>query len=104
MAAIQRAGVPVVPNSSRVRGTIANVVADPSGTGHLWDLTVDAADDDQGAPNFARSYVGQTIHVYVPSANRLDVSPRDRIEARVTYRGDEQGGSFALMGADARKL
>ncbi|HEY7116676.1 MAG TPA: hypothetical protein VH475_08825 [Tepidisphaeraceae bacterium] len=104
MAAIQRAGIPVVPNSSRVRGTIASVAPDPSGTGRILNLTVDAADDDGASPNFARSYVGQTIHVYVPPSASLDLATRDRVEARVTYRGDEHGGSFALMGGDARKL
>lgn len=101
----QQAGrAPMVPNASRVRGRLIGIEPEPDGNGANWEIALDEAQDVDGLPNFARAYTGQVIQVYVHPELQTDVSEKDRLEARVSYRGDERGGRFALVEDDVRKL
>jgi len=92
--------VSAVPNAARVQGRVQRVQAEPEG-GAVWQLAVAGADDVSGYPNFVRDQVGQTIAVFVPSGTAPAVKAGDSVEAEVTFRGDEHGGRFAVVGSGA---
>ena len=94
--------VPVVPNASRIRGRIVRQTAGEEGA--LWEISLDTAEDVEGMPNFAHSYVGQTIQVHLHPTLKTSVKQGDSVEARVAYRGDERGGRFAIVGDDVKKV
>jgi len=90
--------VPVIPNEALVRGKFVSIKTRSNG-GLDFDVLVDNAFDIPGYPNFARSYIGQTIRVSVQPGVQLQDTLRenDSIELRVAYRGDERGGQFSLI-------
>jgi len=94
----------VKPNASKVRGEIISIRPEPDGFGSNWKIAVAEAKDVDNLPNFARPYVGQIISVYIHPELKHNLSEKDQLEARVTYRGDERGGRFALVEDDVRKL
>jgi hypothetical protein len=98
------AGAQAKPNQSKVRGRLLGIKPEPDGYGSDWQIAVDDAQDVDGLPNFARSHVGQTISVYVHPELEHDLKENDEVEARVSYRGDERGGRFALVEDDVKKL
>ena len=101
----QRApGAQVVPNASRVRGRLVQVQPEPDGYGSVWEVAVDESLDIDGLPNFTRAHVGKTIPVYVHPELEHELTEKDKMEARVTFRGDERGGRFVLTEDDVRKL
>jgi hypothetical protein len=87
-------GVGSVPNAARIRGRCPEG-APASGP---WKVHVDAADDTEGQPNFAKDYVGKTIELTV-SGSGPALAPNEPFEAVVSFRGDERGGSFVTRGA-----
>jgi hypothetical protein len=93
----------VIPNAALVRGKLISVKVRPDG-GSDFDIIVDKAFDVSGYPNFARSYIGQTIWVSVQPGLQHALQESDSIEARVAYRGDERGGRFTLVEDYLRKL
>jgi len=95
--------VPAVPNASKVRGKLLKAERDPDG-GWLWHVAMDDSQDVPGLPNFTRSYIGRVIDIY--SRLSPSVIPHDgsRVEAKVSYRGDERGGLFLLSGDELRNL
>lgn len=95
---------PVVPNASQIRGRLLQIRPEPDGRGAVWEVAVDEAHDVDGMPNFARELVGRPIQVYVHPELRPAVTESDPLEARVTYRGDERGGRFVVVGDELRKL
>jgi hypothetical protein len=99
-----RANAYVKPNASKVRGKLISIKPEPDGFGSNWEIAVDEAKDVDSLPNFARSHVGQIISVYVHPGLEYDLSEKDNLEAKVTYRGDERGGRFALIEDDVHKL
>ena len=98
-----RRSVAAVPNAAIVRGRIRRIAADPAG-GTVWELAVETARDVPGMPNFAQAHVGQDLSVYVHPELSHDLAEGDRVQARVTFRGDERGGRFALAADDVRKV
>lgn len=99
----QSAEAHVTPNASKVRGKLISIKPEPDGYGSNWEIEVDHADNVGNLPNFARSHVGQIISVYVHPELKHDLMEKDKLEARVTYRGDERSGRFALIEDDVRK-
>lgn len=97
-------GVPAAPNECVVRGPVKSVGPSPGGEGHLWELKVEEADDVGGMRNFARARVGEEISVLVPPGEAKGIKKGDRVEARLSYEGDERGGTFLLKEGGARKL
>lgn len=97
-------GVPVVPNQSIVQATIVQISRDPNGAGWVWQLTVLAAWDVKGYPNFVKAYVGKHIEVYVQETVKVKLSENDSFQARIAYRGDERGGRFTLIESGIRKI
>jgi hypothetical protein len=97
-------GVPAAPNDCVVRGRLERVGPGPGGQGRAWELKVEETDDVEGRPNFARSRLGDVVSVLVPPGQGKGFKKGDRVEARLTYEGDERGGSFFLCGGEARKL
>lgn len=95
-------GVPAAPNECVVRGHVKSVGPSPEGEGRLWGLEVEEADDVSGMRNFAR--VGEEISVFVPPGEAKGIKKGDRVEAHVSYEGDERGGTFFLKEGRARKL
>jgi hypothetical protein len=97
-------GVPAAPNESVVRGALEGAGPSPEGQGRLWELKVEETDDVGGMRNFARPRVGEVISVLVPPGEGRGIKEGDRVEARLSYEGDERGGSFFLKEGGARKL
>ena len=97
-------GVPAAPNECLVRGTINGVAPPPEGEGHVWKLKVEESDDVDGMRNFARTRVGDEISVFVPPGEAKGLKKGDRVEAHLSYEGDERGGTFVLKEKGARKL
>jgi hypothetical protein len=97
-------GAPVVPNAGYVQGKLVAVEPDPAGTGSVWQIAVHEARDVPGLPNFAASSIGKTIAVYIHPELKADVDVGATLQARVTYRGDERGGRFALIEDDVRRI
>src|SRR3954470_13138604 len=89
-------GVPAAPNESVVRGTINSVGPALEGEGHVWKLKVEETEDVEGMRNFARTRVGETVSVLVPPGEAKSIKKGDRVEARLSYEGDEHGGTFIL--------
>ena len=104
MPEFQRSGVPVVPNASKVRGSLVRIKPEPGGRGSIWEITVDEARDIEGLPNFARAHIGEMIQVYVHQELLHKLAESDELEARIAYRGDERGGRFVLIEDDVHKL
>jgi hypothetical protein len=98
------AAVPVVPNASQIRGRLLQIQPEQGSGGAVWTIAVDEADDVEGMPNFARAHVGQPIEVYVHPELHPALAERDPLEARVAFRGDEQGGRFVIVNDDLHKL
>lgn len=96
--------VSVVPNASRVRGTLLAVRPNVSGRGYLWDIAVEQTFDVEGLPNFVAPQVGKTIHAYVHPRLRSPVHTGEALEARIAFRGDERGGRFVLVEDDVRPI
>ncbi len=97
-------GVPAAPNECVVRGKVASLGPAPEGEGRVLGLKIEEAEDVDGMPNFARTRVGQQINVFVPPGEAKGLKKGDRVEARVSYEGDERGGMFFLKEKGARKL
>ena len=97
-------GVPAAPNECVVRGRISRVGPSPEGEGRIWELKVEEAEDVGGMRNFARTRVGEEISVLVPPGEAKGLKKGDRVEARLSYEGDERGGTFFLKEKGARKL
>jgi hypothetical protein len=97
--------VPVIPNEALVRGKLVSIKTRGDG-GSDFDIIVDNASDVSGYPNFAHSYIGQTIRLSVPPGVQFRdaLKENNSIEARVAYRGDERGGRFNLVDDHIRKL
>ncbi|MGA9995872.1 MAG: hypothetical protein WBP93_10675 [Pyrinomonadaceae bacterium] len=93
----------VVPNESKVRGRLLSIKPEADGEGSVWEIAVEAAEDVDNTPNFAKSHVGETIKVYVNAEDEHSIAEQDEIEAHVSYRGDEHGGRFALSGDVQKK-
>jgi hypothetical protein len=97
-------GVPAAPNECLVRGPVNSVGPSPEGVGHVWKLKVEEAEDVDGMRNFARTRVGDEITVFVPPGEAKSLKKGDRVEAHLSYEGDEHGGTFFLKEKGARKL
>lgn len=97
-------GVPAAPNECVVRGPVKSVGPAPEGEGRVLVLKVEEADDVGGMRNFARARVGEEISVLAPPGGAKGVKKGDRVEARVSYEGDERGGAFFLKDGRARKF
>jgi len=97
-------GVPAAPNECVVRGPVKSNRPSPEGAGRLWEMTVEETDDVEGRRNFARARVGEEISVLVPPGEAKGVKKGDRVEARLSYEGDERGGTFILKEGGARRL
>ena len=104
MSRRQASGAQVKPNASKVRGKLVGIKPEPDGYGANWEIAVDEANDVDDLPNFARSHIGKVIDVYVHPELKSDLIEKDNLEVRVTYRGDERGGRFALIDNDVHKL
>jgi hypothetical protein len=97
-------GVPAAPNECVVRGRINRISPSPEGEGHLWELKVEETDDVEGMRNFARTRVGDEISIFVPPGAARSLKKGDRVEARLSYEGDEHGGMFFLKEKGAKAL
>lgn len=99
-----RRRAPVVPNACYVQGELVAVDRDPAGAGSVWRIAVREARDVPGLPNFAASWIGKTIAVYIHPELETNLKVGATVQARVAYRGDERGGRFALVEDDFRRL
>lgn len=95
--------VRVVPNESKVQGRLISIKPEADGDGSVWEIALEKAEDVDDKPNFAKSHVGETIHVYVNPEDEHSIAEQDEIEANVSYRGDEHGGMFTLSGEVQKK-
>ncbi len=93
--------VPAAPNEGLLRGRLVQV--EPAPEGSVWTVAVEESDSLPGLPNLAQRYAGRSLRLLVPagvSAPGLG----ERIEARVTFQGDERGAAFYLVGSEVRPL
>lgn len=97
MSGPRPSGVPVIPNASVVRGRIVDVKPEPDGYGSVLGIAVDEARCLDGMADFVGEHVGETIRVYAHPELQVGVVEGAEIETRVTFRGDERGGRFALI-------
>jgi hypothetical protein len=104
MASMDPPRVQAAPNASRIRGTVTGVRPHPAGAGTVWEVAVDKVDSVAGLANLAGRHEGGIIEIQVHPEAPVDVQPRDKIEAQVTYVGDERGGAFFLQENDIRRI
>ena len=97
-------GVPAAPNACLERGRLESVKPGPEGQGHVWELLVEETEDENDLPNFARSRRGEVVSVLVPPGEGARLKKGDRVEARLSFEGDERGGTFFLKEGGTRKL
>jgi len=91
------------PNATRVRGRIISVDSLPEKRGYVWKVAIDEASTIGDQPGFALQRVGQEIDIYAPPTAPA-LGDDDKIEATVTYVGDERGGDFLLYQNDVSML
>jgi len=101
---VSSAGISVVPNASNVRGTLERVTPESDGYGAVWEIAVDETCDVDGLPNFAQPYVGAMIQAWVHPQLHTNIREKDKVQARVAYRGDARGGRFVLINDDIHRM
>lgn len=97
--------VPAVPNESIIRGEVwqfsilnANILGvEPEQTLYMVRVKIRSSESIKGMANFTRDKVGQVIGIYSKDKISADVFGTV-VKCRITYRGDEGGGNFWLMG------
>jgi hypothetical protein len=96
--------VPTAPNEGLLRGKLLSVRKAPGGVGHVWQVDVEESENVGDLPNFVRPNVGSPITIYVHPGLKARLRKGERIEARVSFQGDERCGAFFLHGDDVRTL
>ena len=104
MAGTQPFGVPVAPNESIVHGKLIKIDSGPDGVGAIWSVEVIESHTVDKLPNFAQAHIGEIISIYIHPGMKTSLAPGDHIQARVSFQGDETGGSFFLIDDDVSKL
>jgi hypothetical protein len=94
--------VRVVPNESSIVGRLERIASADEG-GAVWTISVERTRGVGQQPDFARGETGKSIDVYVSAGLETSLQEGDRLEAQVTFRGDERGGRYVLVGTGARK-
>jgi hypothetical protein len=97
-------GVPAAPNESIIQGEVLEVTPIPGGMGSICKVKLQEAHDVGKLSNLAQPHVGEVIEVYVHPKVKMRLKIGDRIETRISYMGDESGGSFFMKGSRVRKL
>jgi hypothetical protein len=97
-------GAPVMPNAGRIYGEILRILPEADGFGAICEVAVQEVQDVPGFTNFARSYCGRTIAVFLHPGLQQRAAVHDRIVAKVAFRGDEHGGRFVVLDDDFRKV
>jgi hypothetical protein len=92
-----------MPNAGRIRGEIVLVEPEADGFGSTWEVAVRSVQDVPGFANFARSYLGGTLRLYVHPGLQDRAAVHDHIAAKVAFRGDERGGRFVVLDDDLHK-
>lgn len=95
-------GVPAAPNQSRLRGRLTSVSPGPEAS-QVWQVQAETSEAVGGLADFVAARIGGPIEVIVPPGGP-SFAPPARIEARVSFQGDERGGAFFLLDQDARLL
>ncbi len=97
------ARVPVMPNAGRIRGQVVRIQPEPDGFGATWEVLVRDVQDVPGLANFARSYHGGTLPLFVHPGLQDRAAVHDSISAQVAFRGGERGGRFVVLDDDLHK-
>jgi hypothetical protein len=92
-----------MPNAGRIRGEILHVLPEADRFGAVWQVAIRDVQDVPGFTNFARSYLGNTISLFVHPGLQDRATAHDRIAAKVAFRGDERGGRFVVLDDDLQK-
>jgi hypothetical protein len=92
-----------MPNAARIRGKILHILPEADGFGAIWEVAIRDVQDVPGFTNFARSYRGDTVSLFVNPGLQARATAHDRIAAKVAFRGDERGGRFVVLDDDLRK-
>ena len=97
------ARAPVMPNAGRIRGQVVSVRPEADGRGTTWEVAIRDVQDVPGMANFARSYQGGTVALFVHPGLTGRAGVHDTITAKVAFRGDEHGGRFVVVDDDLHK-
>ena len=93
--------VPVIPNKAVLVGTVREYSAgssslygmSPEQTIYKLTIMVEASEDIEDFTNFLKGKEGQILTFFTKADPTIEVYGK-RIKARVSYSGDERGGSF----------
>ncbi len=87
--------VPAIKNFSLVSGKVVGVAPDASNPA-VVRVTVSVVSTSQveGFPSFTDDKVGKEIEILLDSSLASTVAAGDSVQVKVSYRGDESGGSF----------
>ncbi len=87
--------VPAIKNFSLVSGSVTKIAPDPSNSAviHLT-LKVTSTSHVEAFTSFTDDKVGQEIEILLDSSQASTIAAGVSIQIKVSYRGDESGGSF----------
>ncbi len=87
--------VPAIKNFSLVSGSVTSVTPDDSNSAVVHvKVNVISTSHVESFPSFTDDKVGQEIEILLDSSLASTVAAGDSVQVKVTYRGDESGGSF----------
>ncbi len=87
--------VPAIKNYSLVAGSVTKIEPDASNSAVLrLTLNVTSSSHVEGFASFTDDKVGQEMVILVDSSLVGAAAAGDPVQVKVTYRGDERGGSF----------
>ena len=104
MSTLRPQGVPMIPNAALVHGKLLLIKSAQNNPGSIFEVQVDKSDDVSNLANFAKSYIGKSIQVFVHPQLIHNLSIGDDVELQVSYRGDERDGQFSLINDHAKKI
>jgi hypothetical protein len=97
-------GISAAPNACKVKGELLSRKKGPDGHSEIWKVKVEATENVEELPNFAKSRVGEVITVVIPPDTKHKLAEGDRLNAKLAFEGSEHGGEFFLQGGQVRKL
>ena len=95
--------VPVRPNAGKAIGKIQAVSVHPKRTQDaVIALHIDRVESISGKPNFLASEAGHAIQVTIRRGSQLNLPVGARVQAVISFQGDERGGGYYTNAADLK--
>jgi hypothetical protein len=96
--------VQAAPNQSLVIGKILSIAPLKDEPGFIWEILVEEVESERKMADFAANRKGLRIEVLVRPDFEHNMKAGDKISARITFQGDERGGTFFLVKDEAQKI